>query len=489
MLTEDDEGYCADCGVESICGPHHWLAPGLIRQKSRMQWSQDGSALIFDVDEYREYEEAIWAVDADGSSLRRLADLNPHLPGTLSKFGFHADPSPDGSRIAYSTCEFEGPDGVYDSTIGDRVKLPVYEIAVVNIDGTGRRRITASNGYENYPAWSPDGTRLAYIARDGDGLRANPWGDRPGRVVISTLGADTEFAGWITPNQPVWSPNGRYLALTLYDRERQYHPPDPSKMSVLYVAETEDLANGKVLGNTRMLPTWSPDSTMVAFAIRDVIHVASPDGTRVVEIRNDEGWVIDLDWHPDGSEILVVSSQPSASERLWAVAPDGGGKRDLTPKDANIRISEAAWSPDGTRVATWGPVGDDLLGPGLDFPELRIYTMNREGGDVRLLAMGDESRSAGPLQARSRRSAAAPNRPGYMHPGRNRTHEDRHLVPAGRKGGGESGSRRLHGAGGRAGGNHPPQPGRRAIGDRQALRRAAPGVICWQRKAIPIGRG
>ena len=127
-----------------------------------LHWTKDGLHLIFDS------SEAIWIVDAAGTQVRQIVDPDPGRGshGTLeSGYGFYADVSPDSTRIVYSTCEFPLDDSSpYQRNDVNPRALLGYEIAVVNIDGTSQRRLTNNAYLEHYPVWSPDGSKIAYLA-------------------------------------------------------------------------------------------------------------------------------------------------------------------------------------------------------------------------------------------------------------------------------------------------------------------------------------
>jgi TolB protein len=107
---------------------------GPIQSADRATWSPDGRRLVFTVD--LGHEHVLYAVDADGTGLRRL----PHARGT--------DPawSPDGKVIAFSADD----GGVALMRVAD-----------------GRIRVLTHGSCDTFPTWSPDGTHIAYTYTPG----------------------------------------------------------------------------------------------------------------------------------------------------------------------------------------------------------------------------------------------------------------------------------------------------------------------------------
>ena len=371
------------------------------RQTDFLQWSPDGSFLIFDFDEADWYAEAIWLVNAEGTNLRKVADSNPpaergHDTGTGKDAhdGFHAHLSPNGNTLVYSTCEYVGPNHEVNGAGF------VYEIATIGIDGTGRRRLTQDRTYQNFPAWSPDGTRIAYVDLYDKWRETQAY--LPWISTISIAGADNDA---FVPKQeadvlkgvalyaPAWSPDGQYLALVLYDIDRRRGLLRPQRLLYILEANEAPIAAGTEIGMTSTPATWSPDSTRLAYARsegeRTSIYTVGPDGSGLREIWRGLEPVYRLSWHPDGSEILVVSKW------LWAISPDGDKTRVIGSHYPPVSLGTAAWSPDGSRIAARGPWLGDREVHSFDFDGFKVITMTREGGDVRVLVTGDSSREEG----------------------------------------------------------------------------------------------
>ncbi len=186
--------------------------------------------------------------------------------------------SPDGSRIAF--------------TRGSPSTSDVY---LVGSDGAGETRLTELDGFENSPTWSADGTRIAFVwghdAVNGFGETGALWAiDADGSNRVLLLDARVGY--------PAWSPDGTRIALELRD---DHH------IGVL------DLATGAVTDlGAGYVPKWSPDGTRMAFirATGDAfdIYVMRADGTGVVQLTHDAAFDTFPIWSPDGDTILFLSA-------------------------------------------------------------------------------------------------------------------------------------------------------------------------------------
>ncbi len=151
-----------------------------------VSWSPDGSELAF-VD-----DGDIFVMNADGSNVHQLT--------TDPKGDFYPAWSPDGSTIAYWSGSRSGVDG------GPRNS----EIYTIPVDGGSPIQLTNNNVSNIEPAWSPDGTQIAYwnggelwvMASDGSDQRA-----------ISSPSAIADEAAWA----PAWSPDGTRIVALRFD--------------------------------------------------------------------------------------------------------------------------------------------------------------------------------------------------------------------------------------------------------------------------------
>lgn len=173
------------------------------------RWSPDGKRLAFV--STRDGNQEIYTCAPGGKEVKRLTSH----PG----FDHHPSWSPDGGRIAFISSR-EGPESLW----------------VMRSDGTELRRVTRFDGLESWPAWHPDGRRIA-VARNRAGqsdlvlVDAGPGTGKPGD---RTGQGAREMPLVEHPAQdvfPAFSPDGKRLAF-LSDRRAGwaiYTVPVPEK--------------------------------------------------------------------------------------------------------------------------------------------------------------------------------------------------------------------------------------------------------------------
>lgn len=220
--------------------------------------------------------------------------------------------SPDGTRLAYVSFEQKKPI-VYIQNLAD-----------------GSRRILANfRGSNSAPAWSPDGRQLAVtLSRDAVSqiYLIDAEGGEPRRIA-SSPGLDTE---------PVFSPDGQWL----------YFTSDRGGTPQIYRIP---LAGGQAQrityeGGYNVSPAISPDGRLMAFIHRrdGRFHVAVMDlATRQMQVLTDTGFDESPSFAPNGKSIL------------YATLIDGRGVLATVSTDGRIRqrlsqsgdLREPAWAP------------------------------------------------------------------------------------------------------------------------------------------------
>ncbi len=262
----------------------------------------------------RDNNNEIYVMNADGSIQTRktttVATVNDQRP----------DISPDGSEIVFAS----NRDGN-------------FEVFVMDFDGSNIRQLTftASPVGNNWARWSPDGEWIAFqsgsgtdfkiyrIRRDGTGLTQLT--DHPGL---------NQF--------PAWSPDGARLAIR---RDNDIY--------LINSADGADPARLTSQGTSNQMASFSPDGTRIAFlSNRDgygSVFVMNSDGSEQSNFtRRPEGypgtWTSRAPaWSPNGELIYFTGVRSietsSTSEQIWVKPVGGAAETRLTSAGVNTEAS------------------------------------------------------------------------------------------------------------------------------------------------------
>lgn len=223
----------------------------------------------------------ICTMNLDGSNLQRLT-INP--PG---KEWDCYDPkwSPDGTKILFSS-------------YSRRPSVNRADVYVMNADGTNRVMLTDGPWENDSASWSPDGTQIVFTSARADGSAG-----------ICTMSADGSNKHQLTSSPTydyasAWSANGIVFLRSIASDISELVLIDPDG------SNERQLTNlGKLLAE----PTWSPDSTRIAFPARIL--------------------------NPDLGLAEIYSIDASTGKDLIRHTPGGAGHESV------------CYSPDGTKLA------------------------------------------------------------------------------------------------------------------------------------------
>jgi Tol biopolymer transport system component len=242
-------------------------------------WSRSGTQIAFvryPVD-LRERFCHLFVINSDGTGLHQVGQVKTDCSG--------ASWGPGDRQLAFGGA----PPGGNKATLW-----------VVNVDGTGARRLLHGRGGNpegTHPAWSPDGRTIVFgwtashlngllaIRPDGSGLRA----------LVKPRPRHTDVFA-----QPTWSRDGKRLAFVHVDFDTQARKIDTATARG---SHRRTLARLPLNPGQMGVPSWSPNGSLIAFSgiCRQqgcVWTIPSRGGTRQVLMR---GLFLQGTWGPAGT--------------------------------------------------------------------------------------------------------------------------------------------------------------------------------------------
>jgi Tol biopolymer transport system component len=282
----------------------------------------------------------------------------------------------------------EGRNGpiAYQRFAGERDDGRTSQIYLRRADGT-ERRLTHVSGGAFAPAWSSDGSRIAFesgapgrrheiftMSADGSGLRQVTRG--------CAVTEDCESDVW-----PAWSPDGRRISFLrihgpLMDKSKWYERIVLATRVDLMVADADGNSErvlrrwaldpqpgnpaGGRFGGAVGAPAWSPDGTRIAVALGTLRHgnkhAHHNTALHVIDVarggtRRITPWVIGAanpSWSRDAKHI-AFNSEGGHSPNLYVVDPDGRHLKLLLRGNTIASrigwVDAPVWSPDGKQIA------------------------------------------------------------------------------------------------------------------------------------------
>ena len=280
---------------------------------SSSAWSEDGTMLVFAAK--RGGKDDIVLVDPVHN--KRIRGISVPLAGvTTPTF------SPDGKQLV-----FTGLDG------------GISDLYIINIDGTGLRRLTNDKFADMHPVWSPDGKTIAFATDRGPltNFETLKWGDL--RIALFHLeSGQIEVLPGMDEGRnssPQWAPDGQSIAfvsdrdevanLFLYDLgDRQ-------------VYQLTDFYTG-VQGITPLSPvlSWSRGADRLAFVYfeqgkYDVYSLANPRSLKKAP------------WRPGQTPVHQVLVQAQPVPRFRPLVPSDSSQTPATPKPPEVLASSSLY--------------------------------------------------------------------------------------------------------------------------------------------------
>ena len=316
----------------------------------------------------------VMALATAGAVSAQVMDGPSRIFGARDLFGLQmaTDPQvrPDGGAVAYVRAA--------NDIMTDRARRSIW---LVDTATGAQTPLVVDDATNLAPRWSPDGSRLAYVAAGPNGAELYVRWIASGR---SAKVASLEQA----PNDVAWSPDGKTLAFTMLtlDEGRPLSPPikKPEGAKWAEPLKVIDRVTYRADGEGFLKPGYRH------------VFVVSADGGQPRQITfgkfDDAG---PIDFSHDGTSVIFSTNRAENWERdpqeaeLYAVSLADGALTRLTNRvgpDAAPTVS-----PDGSKIAYVGY--DDTRRRG--YENVRLYVMDRDGKNSRLLTGGlDRSVSA-----------------------------------------------------------------------------------------------
>ncbi|MGA9587307.1 MAG: hypothetical protein WBQ95_18390 [Terracidiphilus sp.] len=239
-------------------------------------WSRDGSYFLFNQD------GGIYRLAVNGGEPARIS-TDPQV-----KCNNDHGISPDGTMLAISDSTETGKSMVYTLPIGGGTPKNItptgpsywhgwspdggtlafvgqrgdnFDIYSIPVSGGEEKRLTTAPGLDDGPEFSPDGQWIYFNSERTGHMqiwRMHPDGSEQEQVIAD------EMNDWF----PHISPDGKWMTFVAFEKGVTGHPPDKDvSLNVMSLADKKVKVLAKLFGGqgTNNVPSWSPDSTKVAF--------------------------------------------------------------------------------------------------------------------------------------------------------------------------------------------------------------------------------
>lgn len=207
------------------------------------KWSPDGREIVYTIG--TDDTSDIWLMAADGSAAHALIEA----PGDDS----HPQWTPDGAAIVFNSSRTSPPAHGKEAVEWD-------DVFMVRRDGNGLRQLTHCHAICTYPSLAPDGRRMAYRrvvnVAGFDWSLANSAVNS--EVVVANIDGSDErnlsnnaaFDGW-----PAWSPDGTWIAFAS-------NRAGPANTGQIYLVHPDGSALHAISSGhwSRVQPAWSRDA-------------------------------------------------------------------------------------------------------------------------------------------------------------------------------------------------------------------------------------
>jgi Tol biopolymer transport system component len=227
------------------------------------------------------------------------------------------------------------------------------EIYVMNADGSAQTRLTNASTPNSGPSWSPDGTKIAFVANNSGIAVMN--GDGTNAVIVNPSG--------VFQADPAWSPDGANI---VFESSRDGNLE-------IYLMSADGSNVNRLTNNAAgdFTPSFSPDGKKIVFYSdrdgNDEIYVMNRDGSAQTRLTNNPASDAWPRFAPNGRIIFVRIV--SGTSQIFVIDADGSNAQQLT------------FSSGGNFAPAVSPDGSQIVFYSFRDGNFEIYSMNFDGSN------------------------------------------------------------------------------------------------------------
>jgi TolB protein len=259
-------------------------------------WSPDGRRMAFtrneDVGESTTFTfDDVFVMDADGSGVRQVTADEEDLWSGQPTW------SPDGKELAY----------VRGEAIASTVTSKYGELFRIELDGSGKRRLTTGEP-DTDPDWSPGGDEIVFVR--GVNLSSFEESNDDLHILEVATGRTrqlTRTPAGVYEAAPAWSPDGSRIAFARSTRGSQFDGTASVHVIGRDGSGERLVLDHKLYADTAYSLAWSPDGTSIAFETSSklgctsisVVHVTTGSVRALTTCARPRESTVSPAWQPD----------------------------------------------------------------------------------------------------------------------------------------------------------------------------------------------
>ncbi len=238
--------------------------------------------------------------------------------------------SPDGTKIAYSAAAAGEDSGIW----------------IVDADGANAKAVAVGPGLKQRTAWSRDGYSILYAAWNAQPMS---WKSGPALLQVSLVTGRSSVVAELPrdASAPMLSPDGSTVAFN-----RTFGGVASVWLSPVARTEPRQLTANNAFAR---FPRWSPSGRQLAVQVRtegggSAVGVVDVGSAALKIITTERGDAVPYGWSPDGKEISFAARRAGVWN-IYAIPVNGGRERKLTGNaSTNVWFGSPVWSPAGDRI-------------------------------------------------------------------------------------------------------------------------------------------